>query len=203
MIATLMGYLASLLLAISLIVTNELRFRWINAFGCVAFIIYGLLIGAMPVLLTNAILLLINIYRLYRSYQATEAFDIYEFSADDHIIHKFLSFYAKDIEAYYPGFKLQPQPNQVRFVVLRDMNIANVFVANLLPDGTADVQINYTIPKYRDFKVGTFIFQRNKQFLLERNVRTVSYHSVRNAGHLAFLKRMGFEPAGSGMAKAI
>src|SRR5688572_17319812 len=56
------GYLASLLLALSLMVNNDLRFRWLNSGGCVAFIIYGVLINAIPIILTNTGLLLINLY---------------------------------------------------------------------------------------------------------------------------------------------
>jgi len=54
------GYLASILLAISLLVNNDLKFRWLNSFGCLSFIIYGLMIHAFPIILTNVILLVIN-----------------------------------------------------------------------------------------------------------------------------------------------
>ena len=54
------GYLASILLAISLMVNNDLKFRWLNTFGCLSFILYGIFIQAMPVILTNSLLLLIN-----------------------------------------------------------------------------------------------------------------------------------------------
>jgi len=200
-LAVWMGYLASLLLAISLIVTNEMRFRWINMFGCVAFIVYGLLIGAFPVLLTNIILFLINLYRLIRNYQTIEAFDVYEFNPDDKIVAKFLAFYGKDIETYFPAFTPDTTQHQLRFMVLRDMNIANIFTATLDADGTAHVQVNYTIPKYRDFKVGTYLFKRNPSFLISKGVLKVQYDSVTNKSHLSFLRKMDFVPQGNGMVK--
>ena len=62
------GYLASLLLALSLLVTNDLRFRWLNTGGCLAFIVYGVLIGAFPIILTNGILFFINTVTLFKIY---------------------------------------------------------------------------------------------------------------------------------------
>jgi hypothetical protein len=193
MIGILMGYLASVLLAISLLVNNELKFRWLNMFGCLAFIIYGILIGAFPIVLTNAILLLINLFYLVKTYNTKEAFDLYEFTPGEKIINKFLQFYDKDIQAFFPGFKLAGGDNDIRFIVLRDMNIANIFVAELSSDGIAYVKINYTVPKFRDYKVGTFIFEREKRYLVSRGIRQIAYTTVGNKNHASFLKKMGFE----------
>lgn len=191
-IGELMGYVASVLLAISLLVNGELKFRWINSFGCVAFIIYGILIDAFPVTLTNSVLLLINAFQMIKYYRTTEAFDLLEFKVDETIVKKFLEFYGKDIQAYYPGFTLNDEANDIRFLVLRNMTIANIFIASLQPDGKAYIKMNYTIPKYRDFKVGTYIFKKRKEYLQAAGVNEIIYTSVANTGHAAFLKRMGF-----------
>jgi hypothetical protein len=191
-IGELMGYVASVLLAISLLVNGELKFRWINSFGCIAFIIYGVLIDAFPVTLTNSVLLLINAFQMVKYYRTTEAFDLVEFTADEKIVTKFLDFYDKDIQAYYPGFKLQNEANDIRFLVVRNMTIANIFIASVQPDGKAYVKINYTIPKYRDFKVGTYVFKKRSDYLRSQGVNEIIYTSVTNKGHADFLKRMGF-----------
>lgn len=194
MVAVTIGYVASVLLAISLLVTNELRFRWLNFSGCLAFIIYGILINAFPIILTNTILLLINAYYLFKTYRTRENFDLMEFLPGDGIIKKFLQFYTKDIESYFPGFRLAGGDNDIRFVVLRDMAIANIFVAELREDGTAEVKINYTVPKFRDYKVGTFIFHKEKQYLVSKGASRIIYREVANKAHLGFLKKMGFVP---------
>ena len=100
-IPTLTGYLASAILAISLMVQNDLTFRWINALGCLFFIFYGLLILALPIVLANSFLLAINVYYLVRIYRATEAFDLIEFKGNEKLISKFLGFYEKDIYQYF------------------------------------------------------------------------------------------------------
>lgn len=186
------GYLATLLLALSLLVTNDLKFRWFNALGCVAFIVYGVLLNAFPVVLTNALLLVINAYYLYRIHRRTEDFDLVSFRADDPLIQKFLSFYRVDIANYFPEFKAEDLQQEIRFMMLRDMNIANIFIAKRLSNGDGLVKLNYTIPKYRDFKVGCFIFDKAKAALQEKGIKRVVYQSVANKNHLHFLKVTGF-----------
>ena len=187
------GYLASVLLAISLLVNNDLKFRWLNTGGCLAFIVYGIMINAFPIILTNTILLFINLYSLLKIYKKKEDFDLLEFGTDATLIAKFLGFYEEDIKTYFPAFKLKQAENDIRFVVLRDLVIANVFVASLAEDGVAEVKLNYTVPRYRDYKVGRFIFEKENKFLLSKGVKSLVYKEVVNKNHLRFLKVMGFE----------
>lgn len=192
-IASLLGYVASLLLAISLLVNNDLKFRWLNTFGCLSFILYGVFINAFPIILTNSILLLINVFYLVRIYRSNENFDLLAFKAGDELINKFLTFHQADIKAYFPDYDLLDKTNDINFVVLRDMVIANIFAASLMADGTAIVKINYTTPKYRDYKIGKFLFQKEKQFLLTHGIRRLVYTHVFNKKHEAYLLKMGFE----------
>ena len=73
------------------------------------------------------------------------------------------------------------------------MVIANIFMAELQNDGTAFVKLNYTIPRYRDIKVGQFIFYKEKKFLLSKGVIRIVYESVAKKVHEKFLKVNGFE----------
>lgn len=186
------GYLASLFLGISLLVNNDLQFRWINTFGCFTFIIYGVLIGAYPIIVTNAALFCINVFYLFKIHRTHEAFDILEYNPGDNIVNKFIDFYKKDIQLYFPRFSFEDNNNDIRFIVLRDMVIANIFEASLQQDGTATVSINYTVPKYRDYKVGRFIFDKEKTYLTGKGVRSIVYETVDNKNHKNFLGKMGF-----------
>jgi ribosomal protein S18 acetylase RimI-like enzyme len=192
-LAQLLGYFAFIFLAISLWVTNDIKFRWINSLGCLSFVCYGIFINAFPIVLTNAVLLAINIYFLFKIYRRQEKFDLVEFKNDAALIPKFLSFYRKDIEAYFPGFEMGAEQDKIRFVVLRDIVVANLFVATVNTDGDAFVKINYTVPKYRDYKVGRFLFDEGKEFLHNKGVRRIIYTHVHNKQHERFLKVMGFK----------
>lgn len=59
------GYLASIFIVISLTMTSIIRLRIINSIGCLLFVIYGLTVKAYPVAISNAIIVLINLYNLY------------------------------------------------------------------------------------------------------------------------------------------
>ncbi len=193
MIELILGYIASVLLAISLMVNNDLKFRWLNTMGCMAFIVYGILINALPVILTNSLLLLINGFYLIKIYQATEHFDLLEFEPNVGLIKKFLSFYKQDINAYFPEFREITATNNIRFVVLRDIVIANIFAASLDVNGVAEVNINYTVAKYRDYKVGKFIFEKEKEYLASKGVKQLRYSQSVDKKHVKFLEVMGFK----------
>jgi hypothetical protein len=196
MVISTIGYLATASLALSLLVTNDLRFRWLNMFGCLFFILYGVLIYALPIILTNTLLLCINVFYLVKIYRTKEDFDLVEFDVDDKIIEKFLAYYAKDIHNYFPEFRLNEDEAAIRFMVLRDMAIANIFIATIDKKGEGLVKINYTVPKYRDFKVGRFIFEKENTYLLSKGVNQLVYERIHNKNHEEFVKVMGFQKKG-------
>ena len=186
------GYLASLCLIIALLVSNDLKFRWFNTAGNVFFIIYAIVLSAFPVLLTNVILLCINAYYLLKVYRKQENFDMLEFTGDEKMAQKFLQFYQKDIANYFPGFSPAALTNNLNFVVTRDLVIANMFSAEVSATGDAIVVLNYTLQKYRDYKVGTYIFEKEKDFLIANGVKRIVYTSVPNKNHRDFLTVMEF-----------
>jgi hypothetical protein len=187
------GYLASIFLAFSLIVTNALKFRILNILGCITFIIYGVLIPAFPVIVANVLLLVINVYQLYKLQQSNEQFQYVTFEQDDKIVGKFIEFYKNDIKQFFPNFEIIPSlQKQISFVVLRDAAIASIFVADVDTNGNATIRIDYTIPPYRDYKVGRFIFEKEKAFLIKNNIKKVVYETVSNKKHLNFIQVMGF-----------
>ena len=188
-----LGYLAFILLAISLLVNNEIRFRWLNSLGSISFVLYGLMIDAFPIIITNGLLLCINIFYLIKIYTTDEDFDLIEFFSTDSLIQKYFSFYQKDILTFFPNFSLQDKENELRFIVLRDLVFANIFVAQISPEGIAFVKINYTVPKYRDFKVGRFIFEKENKYLRSKGIKQIVYKEVINKNHIQFLKIMKFK----------
>lgn len=60
------GYLASIFIVISLMMTSVVKLRVINTVGCILFVIYGVIVGAYPVVISNSIIVFINLYRLYQ-----------------------------------------------------------------------------------------------------------------------------------------
>ncbi len=61
------GYLASLLVLVSFLMKNMVRLRWLNTLGCMVFIAYGLLLQSIPIIITNAAIVVINSFYLLKS----------------------------------------------------------------------------------------------------------------------------------------
>ncbi len=66
------GYAASALIVVSLIMTSVVKLRIVNTAGCALFVVYGLIVGAYPVAIANALIVCINLYHLYRLKRASQ-----------------------------------------------------------------------------------------------------------------------------------
>ena len=60
------GYAASIMIAISLIMTDIVKLRVINSIGCILFAIYGFTVKAYPVGIINTFIFFVNSYYLYK-----------------------------------------------------------------------------------------------------------------------------------------
>lgn len=65
----LVGYLGSLLVVVSMLMTSVIRLRIVNSIGAGIFTIYALIIQSYPTALMNFCLVVINIYHLTRMYK--------------------------------------------------------------------------------------------------------------------------------------
>lgn len=61
-----LGIIASLLVLASFFMNGESKIRIVNIFGALAFVIYGLLLGAFSVWFLNGALFIVHIVKLYR-----------------------------------------------------------------------------------------------------------------------------------------
>ena len=65
------GYLASLLVLISFLMKNMTYLRLVNTLGCIVFIAYGVLLPSIPIIITNAAIVMINSYYLLKGRKKT------------------------------------------------------------------------------------------------------------------------------------
>ncbi|WP_165313826.1 YgjV family protein [Vibrio ziniensis] len=68
-----MGYAASIMVAISLTMKDIVKLRILNFIGCTLFSAYGLMIDALPVVATNTFIAVVNVYFLAKMYQEKKA----------------------------------------------------------------------------------------------------------------------------------
>lgn len=58
------GYIASAIVLLSFLMKKMKNLRIVNSIGCLAFIIYGALIDAIPLIVTNSAIVFIHLYYL-------------------------------------------------------------------------------------------------------------------------------------------
>ncbi len=184
------GYISSVLVAASITVSSVLKFRWINFAGAASFSIYGFLINAYPVGVLNGFIAIIDVYYLIKIYKKSEDFSILEIN-DSNFLKNYLEFHKKDINKFFPNFKFQKQNYTFSYYILRNMNVAGIFLA-YIQDGTLKVELDYVGTEYRDYKNGRHIYHR-----LSEKIKNLNYNKITAIGynkhHIKYLEKMGFK----------
>ena len=188
-----LGYLASLIVLVSLAMSSMLRLRWLNLLGCLLFASYGWLLSVWPVVVMNLGIAAINSWFLYRLYHRSEAFRLLPGEVGSAWFEHFLAVNRAGIErrttldAVHRG--------KMAFWLLRDNNAAGLIVARDAGDGVLEVLLDYVTPKYRDFKLGRFFYQGKRQALIAAGfTRLLAHPPTADAEHRAYLREMGFRP---------
>lgn len=195
-ILQLLGYAASVIIALSMTMSSIVKFRWINLLGASTFSIYGFLIGAIPVGILNGFIVLVDLYYLKKIYLKKDTFDTLEIRKDNKYLLKFLDFHKQDIQKYFPGFEYKPEMNTISFFVLRNTNVAGIFLAHEEGEHVLKVGLDYAVPQYRDYKSGKFVYESMLKSLLERSVTKIVAKGS-SPKHIKYLKKCGFKKGDS------
>lgn len=181
------GYVASVLVLVSLTMTSIIKLRWYNLAGAILFSSYGFLIGSLPVGIMNFLIVCTNLYNLQKMYKRKEDFKIIEIKENDELLMHFLDYYKKDIKGFFPDFKMQK--GQLGMFVLRDMAVAGIFIGSLQKQELR-IELDYALPQYRDFKVGSYLYNRLSNILHLHDINSVFCDTGMN---LKYMEKMGFE----------
>ncbi len=194
---TLIGYLGSAFVVTSLAMRSILKLRLIGLTGAITFVVYGYLIGAWPIVWTNVVIVLIHLHFLGEIRRSDEYFKVLDVRRESNYLRYFLDHYAEDIESVWPGFEYSPEKDILTLFILRDLVPAGLFVAKVLDAETLELELDYAIPGYRDFKIGRHLYVKNA--LRDRGYTTIV---ATTGGDQAadYLSKMGFSHHGRGDA---
>lgn len=187
------GYIASFVVLVSLLMTSVKKLRWINLAGSVLFGFYGFMIHSIPTGLMNVGIAVINIYFLYKMYSMKEYFKLLELKGSSDYLHMFLDYYKHDIGTFTIVDFKDIESADVKVLVLRDMAPASLLTGNIENKDTLRIQIDYAIPMYRDFKLGSYLFGDKKTFFTDKGITKLIAESI-NDIHTSYLLKMGFKP---------
>lgn len=189
------GYTASVVVAVSLTMSSIVKLRWYNLLGAILFSAYGFLIHAYPVGVLNGFIACADVYYLMRMYSTQDQFQVIRVSPGSEYLQCLFQEYRADIAHYFPDFAFRLDERGVNVYVLRNLVPACVFIGTPGSDGVLNVELDFVVPAYRDFKLGEFLFGQNRA-LFQR----LGFHSLvarsHDRTHDHYLRRVGFTPTG-------
>jgi hypothetical protein len=184
----LFGYMASVIVAVSLMMSSIVKLRIINLLGAMLFSGYGFIIKAYPVFVLNGFIALVDVYYLIQIFGEKEYFRILEVKTNSEYLKYFLNFHKKEIMKFIPNFTFEPNDKYHVMFVLRDTVPAGLVCSEYLDDDCIYMKLDYAIPGYRDFKMGKYVFHET---LKGKRIKKI-YSDPGNKKHEQYLKRMGF-----------
>lgn len=187
MAVELFGYLGSVLVVVSMLMTSVVKLRVINMVGNIVSGVYSLIVGALPLALMNWSLLVINIYSLYKLLKTKQKYDMVEGKADDTFLLCILERYREDIKNYFQDFAWKKNNFDVAYIVFCEDTPAGILLGKMQKDGTLEVALDYSTPAYRDCSVGEYLYSN----LPAKGIKKVTF-SGKSQNHDGYLKKMGF-----------
>jgi hypothetical protein len=197
-----LGWAGSAVLVWSLLQTRILRLRWWNLIGSVALIAFNTIARVWPMVGLNLVLAGINIYYLVtltRSRHDEGRYAVVPVGVDDEFLAHFLRRHAADIAALNPGFQWHGLDDDrfASMIVAGDETVGAVIVRSDPADASvALVELDYVIPRYRDFTPGEFVFRRSRLFL-DRGFRQILSPPKAVS---PYYEKIGFRPTADGSA---
>lgn len=181
------GYLGSILVVVSMLMSSVVKLRVINTIGSGIFAAYALMIRSYPTALMNACLVGINVYNLVRLNQKDRAYDLTEAVPEDGLLGYLLSHYREDILTYFPGYTGAGEGDRA-YVVFCGGDPAGVLLGTEVGQGTLNVRLDYSTPTYRDCSIGTYLYGK----LPSKGVHALIFEGEESKAHAAYLTKMGF-----------
>ncbi len=187
------GYVASALIAASFMMKSLVKLRWVSLVGSVVFVVYGVLIGAWPVAVTNLVVAVANLVRL-RKEAGVSSITAVPMRPESPFLHDYLAANASDIANSQPDYHPGPHDSFIR-LVNREGLPAGVLIGE--PAGKELlVKLDYVTPAYRDSLGATWLFGPGRSTFTDAGfTRLVA--RAHTTVHRNYLELVGFRREGN------
>jgi N-acetylglutamate synthase-like GNAT family acetyltransferase len=185
------GYGASAIILVSLLMSSIIKLRWINLAGSIFFSIYGYLIGSIPVMIMNMGIVAINSYYLSRIYGSKEKFEMLAIDKNSEFYNMFMDYNKNEIQKFFITDEFSLTEDSVGFYILRNLITAGIFIGKK-KNNTLEVALDFVMPAYRDFKTGKFVYEDCLDFFKEMGISRITA-SAKHIEHHNYLMKMGFK----------
>lgn len=201
MIIEAVGYLGSALVLVSFLMVSVRKLRIVNSIGSVIFTVYAFIIHSYPTAIMNLCLVIINIYHLVKmgnTSENTRNYDLVEVSPEDGMLRYTVDRCKDDIEKCFPGIDLALNKANLAYLICYQGSPAGVFAGNRNDDNSFDILLDYSLPEFRDFSIGDFIFSK----LPAKGITSLTYNGP-DEYHKDYLKKYDFVKKENGYLKTL
>ena len=183
----LFGYLGSILVLVSMLMTSVVRLRVINLIGSAIFATYAILIRSYPTALLNGCLVGINLYHLFRLRQTTgKIYEIQPLNAGEGFAAWFVHKYREDIGRFFPLIHPEEANKAEGFAVFYEDQAAGILLGKR-NDSKFEVLMDYTTPTFRDCSVGEYLYSQLPSYGI-----TQLFCKASSPEHDQYMEKMGF-----------
>lgn len=194
-----LGYAASLIVFISLMMKSLAKLRVLNAAGSLLFVVFALATDSLPTAFLNLGIVVIDVFYFIRMTRVKDNFEIMTVQKDNEIVRRFYRTNKKELDALFGEASFVKSEKIALF--FRNDDIAGLLAYSSVvlpqsdssvPESAAEILIDFVVPKYRDFAVGRHFFVKDVSFWKEQGY-TCLLSSVPDKRHIPYLERLGFE----------
>lgn len=197
LIIELVGYFASVMVLVSLLMSSVVKLRIINSIGSAVYVVYALIIGSYPTALLNLGLVIVNIYFLIKMLKNKKVYSVQRLEPSENGLSHFLAYYQEDIRQFLPEYDGCLNDEDRIYMVYSGADPAGVFVGRA--DGKAiRVRLDYSAPQFRDCSVGKFLYAQLKEEGVSQLIAQASTDS-----HKRYLKKMHFQETNGTLIKTL
>ena len=194
-----LGYAASLIVFISLMMKSLAKLRVLNAAGSLLFVVFALATDSLPTAFLNLGIVVIDVFYFIRMTRVKDNFEIMTVQKDNEIVRRFYRINKKELDALFGEASFIKSEKIALF--FRNDDIAGLLAYSSVvlpqsdssvPESAAEILIDFVVPKYRDFAVGRHFFVKDVRFWKEQGYSCL-LSSVPDKRHIPYLERLGFE----------
>jgi hypothetical protein len=160
-----LGWAGSALLVFSLAQARVLRFRVLNLVACVILVVFNWLLGIWPMVAMNVVLSAINIWfirKLLTDRHDDRVYEVLEVGPTDEYLRHVLRVHSDDILKHQPDLVWDGAAHgRSAYLVQRGDETVGVVLVRDEGDGTAQIELDYVTPRFRDFTPGEFVWRRS------------------------------------------
>ena len=182
------GYLASFLVVLSLSMRSVVRLRIASLCGGLVYTLYGALISSWPIMITNVIVVALNVWNLRREFSPQRDLGAVPIEPSAQFLADFLRTHLDDIRHSQPDFAIDD--SHTGFVLMRDGMPAGAVLGNV-HGRSFDVQLDYVLPQYRDSRLGAWFYGTRPGSVRALGVDQFTARATTPV-HTAYLKSVGF-----------